>query len=161
MNTLALPFIVESLEIMNGTHPDIASIESTYADGWSQTDKRDVTSYIKALTDFIIGIISTYTLLHPLAGIAQRLQDRAVDVVQAYEDVQWVILGMKGLREDIGNAFNIIYLQAERMADKLQVSPTLPRTAKRQQHYRNNVEARTPEEYYRRALAIPMLDIYL
>ena len=45
------------------------------------------------------------------------------------------------------------------MADKLQVSPTLPGTAKRQQHYRNNVEARTPEEYYRRALAIPMLDI--
>ena len=32
MNTLALPFIVESLEIMNFTHPDIASIESTYAD---------------------------------------------------------------------------------------------------------------------------------
>ena len=47
-----------------------------------------------------------YTLLYPLAGITQRLQGRAVDVVQAYQDVQSVILGMKGLREDI-------YLQAE------------------------------------------------
>ena len=107
---LALPFIVESLEIMNGTHPDIASIESTYADGWSQTDKRDLTSYIKALTDFefIIGIISMYTLLPPLAGITQRLQGRAVDVAQAYQDVQTVILGMKGLREDIENVSNRI-----------------------------------------------------
>ena len=91
---------------MNFTHTDIASIESTYADGWSQTDKRDVTSYIKALTnfEFIIGIISMYTLL---------LQGRAVDVAQAYQDVQSVILGMKGLREDIENVFNRIYLQAE------------------------------------------------
>ena len=58
---------------------------------------------------------------------------------------------MKTLRESVEGEFSIVYQQAERMAGKFGVTPSIPRTAARQLN-RNNVPALTPEEYFLRAL---------
>ena len=41
--------------------------------------------------EFIISLIRLYRLLHPLAGITNRLQGRGVDIIEAYDDVSSVI----------------------------------------------------------------------
>ena len=159
---LAIPFIVEALEIMNGTHRGKESFESVYKDGWDSKAKKEATSFLNAVTkfEFLIGLVSLYRLLHPLVGITQKLQGRSIDVVNAYKEVDGCIKDMEHVRENIDAEFKVIYQQAERMAAKVNVDPTIPRSAARQMH-RNNVPADNPEEYYRRALAIPLIDKFV
>ena len=64
------------------------------------------------------------------------------------------------MRQTIGEEFNKIYKQAERFAEKLHVEPIIPRSAVRQMH-RKNVPVKNPEEYYRRALVIPLVDRFI
>ena len=101
-----------------------------------------------------MGIISLYRLLHQVAPITQKLQGRTVDVIAAVNDVKDCI------DEIVEGEFSIIYQQAERMAAKFGVTPSIPRTAARQLD-RNNVPALTPEDYFRRALAVPLLDTFV
>ena len=49
------------------------------------------------------------------------------------------------------------YQQFEHMADRIGAVPANPRTAARKIH-RNNLPATKPNNYYQRALAIPLLD---
>ena len=60
------------------------------------------------------------------------------------------------LHETIEDEFATIYKQAERTAAKLEVTPALPQTAMKQQHW-NNVLPENPEEYYKQTIAIPFI----
>ena len=42
---LAIPHMVEALQIMIGTHPDVATFLETYSTGWDTGTKRDATAY--------------------------------------------------------------------------------------------------------------------
>ena len=64
------------------------------------------------------------------------------------------------MRQTIDEEFHKIYQQTERLAEKLHVEPTIPRSAVRQMH-RNNVPAENPEVYHRRALAILLVDRFI
>ena len=46
------------------------------------------------------------------------------------------------------------------MVEKLHIVPTIPRSVVKQMH-RNNISAENPEEYYQRALAIPLVDRFI
>ena len=61
------------------------------------------------------------------------------------------------MRENVDQESDVISKQAVRMADQLNVEPNIPRVAKKQ-IYRDNVPANSPEEYYKRALVIPIVD---
>ena len=67
---------------------------------------------------------------------------------------------MQHMRQTIAEEFHKMYKQTERLAEKLHVEPTIPRSAVRQMHL-NNVPAENPEEYFRRALAIPLVDRFI
>ena len=56
---LAMPYIMEALEVMNGTHADINELDETYLKGWSAKDKQEASSHLHALPNFnfIIGLI--------------------------------------------------------------------------------------------------------
>ena len=155
----AIPFIVEVVEVINGAHSERNDFNNIYTDGWDPKTKQDATSYLHAVTkfEFIIGLVSLHRLLHPLVAITQTLQGSSMDVVKAYNHVQSSIDDMKLLRENMDDEFKIIYQQSERMAAKLTVEPAIPRTIARQMH-RNNVPAENPEEYYRRVIAVPLID---
>ena len=51
-------------------------------------------------------------LLHPLASITKRLQGCGVDIIEAYDDVSSVIKDIKNTRENIDEAFSVIFEQA-------------------------------------------------
>ena len=86
---IAIPFMVETFEIMNGTYPKNNDFDSFYKDGWDSETKEDATSYLNAITkfEFLIGLVSLYRLLHPLVGITQNLQGRSIDIIKAYNEV--------------------------------------------------------------------------
>ena len=83
---LALPFIVEALETINGTHAEMGSFALKYTEGWDYIAKREPTSILNAVTsfEFIISRIALYRLLHPLAGINNHLQVCSVNFIEAY-----------------------------------------------------------------------------
>ena len=60
---LALSFIEEVLEIINGTYPSINTFDEIVTKGWDSNSKKEATAYI------IVGITSLYRLLHPVASI--------------------------------------------------------------------------------------------
>ena len=159
---LAILFIVEAFEVINGTHPERNDFTNIYTDGWDPKTKEDVASYLHAVTkfEFIIGLVYLYRLLHLLVGISQTLQGSSIDVVKAYNHVQSSIDDMKLLRENMDDEFKIIYQQSERMATKLSVEPVIPRTVARRMH-RNNGPAENPEEYYRRVITGPLIDRFI
>jgi len=156
---LALPYLVECFDIISGTHPDMDEFDKEYTKGWDSQSKKDATAYAKAVTDFgfIVGLVSLYYLLHPLHGVTVYLQGRTIDIVKAYQLIDETVSDIKATRNNVEQEFKKIFEQAERIAEKLNVDPSLPRIAKRQVH-RQNQPANTPEEYYRRTVAIPVLD---
>ena len=154
--------MVETFEIMNRNYPKNNDFGSVYKDGWDSKTKEDATSYLNAITkfEFLIGLVSLYRLLHMLVGITQNLQGRSIDIIKAYNEVEGCIQDMQHMRQTIDEEFHKIYKQTERLAEKLHVEPTIPRSAVKEMH-RNNVPAENPEEYYRRALAIPLVDLFI
>ena len=67
---------------------------------------------------------------------------------------------MQTVQDKIEEEFLVIYRKVERIAISLDVSPSVPRTVSRQMH-RSNIPANTPEGYYRKVLAISVLDTFI
>ena len=107
--------------------------------------------------DFIIVFMSIYQYLSHLSGITFKLQNSALDIVEAYGMIE----GIRGLykleRQNIDNNFQVIYDHSCRMAEKVGSSVSMPRIAARQQH-RSNISSDTPLDYYKKNVAIPFLD---
>ena len=64
------------------------------------------------------------------------------------------------LRENVDQESDVIFKQAVRMADQLNVEPNVPRIVKKQ-IYRDNVTGNLPEGYYEPALVIPIVDTFI
>ena len=90
---LALPFIVETFEVINGTHTELDEFEEMYIKRWDAKSKVEATQFLNSLTkfEFVNGMITLYRLLHPVAGMMQKLQGRTVDVIDAYQNVNTCI----------------------------------------------------------------------
>ena len=133
---LAIPFIVEAFEVINCTHPELQALPKERTTGWDAHVKRKATSFLNALTkfEFIVDIIVLYRFLHPVAGLTNKLQGRSIDIIEAYESANRCIEDMKYAPENIDNEFDQIFKQAERMAIKLDVQPSLPCRVARQMH---------------------------
>lgn len=86
---LAFAYIVESLKVINGTHPNQQDLEQIYATGWDTQSRKDATSYLKDICDFpfIISLVSLYTLFHPVHAKTVRLQGSALNIVKAHEEI--------------------------------------------------------------------------
>ena len=108
--------------------------------------------------DFVIGVVSLYSLLHLFSGITIKLQGRTKGILKAYEDVENLTSEKKSMRSDIDNVFNGIYAQPCRLAEKIGVFPTKLRVSEVKSIYRPNTPAENIEEYFRKNLGIPLLD---
>ena len=76
--------------------------------------------------EFVISLIGLYRLLNPLAGITNSLQERGVDIIEAYDDVSSVINDTKSTRKNIDKEFSVIFEQAERVAAKVGTQTLCP-----------------------------------
>ena len=89
--------------------------------------------------------------------ITMCLQGKTVDLIKAFRDNEAIKQDYKALRAGVNDEFQSIYEQGERLCRQVGAEPCMPRTAQRQS-YRDNTPADTIQEYYRRTLAIPLLD---
>ena len=95
--------------------------------------------------------------MHSFTGITKTLQRRSTDVVKAFNEVESVVNDLGAVRSNIDSEFDTTYNQAMRMAERMNVTPSTPRMIQRKMH-RDNNEAANPKEYYKRVIAIPILD---
>ena len=105
-------------------------------------------------------MITLYRLLHPVARITQESQGRTTDVIDSYQNVNICIEDIQLLRENVDQESDVIFKQAVRMADQLNVEPNISRVAQKKIYW-DNVPANSPEEYYKRALVIPIVDTFI
>ena len=119
---------------------------------WSVVSYREV-PFIAAFT--VVSELLSYTV-----GLTIGLQKRAKDIMQAYKEVQTVRNTLESVWSAIDVKHREWFEKAREMAALVNVQPATPRTCVRQQH-RDSHEADSPEEYFRRIVTIPMLDILL
>ena len=137
------------MEVRNRTHPEI------HADEWDLKARKDATSFIKTLTDFpsIVGLITLYSFIHPLASVTYRTDGRSVNIAKAYEEIATVKQTCIGIHENVETIFPTIYLQATHFAAHLLVKPTMPR---QKQPYKGGLRKRCSENMQQIYMTTPM-----
>ena len=114
--------------------------------------------YVSCTTfQFIITIIITCNVLNCTLEATRKLQRREIDIVKGYAEIERIVATVVSTREKINEKHREWYEEAERFADSVNTSPSMPRTCLRQL-LRDNQPADTPEDYYRRTVSIPFLD---
>ena len=150
--------MVKALEVIAlGLHKDVYSNEVT--SGWKGKYRADASGLLTGLEqfEFIITLLTVYQYLSYLEGITIKLQSTSLDIAHAFRLVEEVKDVYQSLRETVANDFTKIYDQAVRMADKVDVQPAKPRTA-RWMRNRANAPAESVQGHFLRNVAIPFLD---
>ncbi|XP_035660282.1 52 kDa repressor of the inhibitor of the protein kinase-like [Branchiostoma floridae] len=90
-------------------------------------------------------------------SLSTLLQGSTMDIIKAYEQVDLVRKELRSIRERADEEFHQVYLSASEMAQRLGQDMEVPRRCRRQTQ-RCNVEADTPEVYFRRSIFVPFVD---
>lgn len=139
--------VVNTLEAIR-TEPDWNADSTTKANG-----------LLAAITQFqfIATSIITAKLLKHLEGITVKLQQRAQDLSYAYDMVKLVTSTLQEIRTDLDRHHHTWWPACVDMASSVSVEPAMHRCCRSQVH-RSNPPANSPEEYFRKTVAIPFLD---
>ena len=86
-----------------------------------------------------------------------HLLESTLGVVQAYNSVQNVIETLEDVKEKVSDYHAKWYKSAVELAEKINVTPKIPRIAASMRHH-SNIPAENEEIYFRRNLTIPVLD---
>ena len=119
-------------------------------------DTRVKAEGLKAALSFfqtIVVFMTTKSVLDDVRPLTVKLQRRDQDVAKAYK----LIDEMKDTWKNIDMKFKSWYEEALKLAASVGVTETVPRRTS-YQRYRNNTPSQLPIDYYRRAVAIPLLD---
>ena len=105
---------------------------------------------------FIITLLTAMKCLSILKPLSVKLQKRDLDVYEAYT-ISNVTDDLQDIRENIEDIWTEWFDLAVTTAANVGVVFSILRRTNQQQH-RDNVPAQTPSDYYKRAVAIPLLD---
>lgn len=151
-------FIVKALEVIAlGLHKEAYSDDVTT--GWEGKYTAEASGLLTGLEqfEFIITFLTMYQYLSHLEGITVKLQSTSLDIIHAFHLVEEIKGVYQSLRKTVTDDFTKIYDQAVRMADKVDVQPTRPRTAGWMKN-RANAPAEGVQEHFLRNVAIPFLN---
>lgn len=154
----AFVFVIKALEVIaHGLHKDVYSHDVTTC--WEGKNRTDASGLLAGLEqfEFIITFLTVYQYLSHLEGITVKLQSTSLEIVQAFHMIEDLKKLYRHLRESVEIDFSKIYDQAIRIADKVDVQPSKPRSTVRMKN-RANAPSETVEQYFRRNMAIPFLD---
>ena len=137
----------------------ITQCDPAYDDmNWDSKTVVTANGLLKMYTTFqlMVSFVTTMNVMAIIKPISIKLQRRSNDIVNAYQEVASVIDELSTVRgsEEMLHEW---YMQAEAVGAEVQVVPVTPRTTARQAH-RENVAYSSTEDYYRRALVLPLLD---
>ncbi|XP_052268766.1 52 kDa repressor of the inhibitor of the protein kinase-like [Dreissena polymorpha] len=125
------------------------------------TTSAEISGFLMAITgfQFIAVLVSVTRCLSYIKPLTVALQGRSVDVVKAMSQVSVVQQALQEVRDNIDTYHNTWFQEVSTIADNLGVQPSQPRLCGRQTK-RDNIEAATPELYYKRNLTIPFVDTF-
>ena len=112
-----------------------------------------------ALSSFktIAVFITTKNVLDSVKALAAKLQERNQDIAEAYATVSQSIEEIQTMRNNIDTVFGAWYVEVATLATDLEVEESVPRKVGMQRN-RSNHPSDTPIEFYKRSVAIPLLD---
>lgn len=110
--------------------------------------------------NFLVPIYVSNKLLSFTYNLSEYLQTKDIDLVNAIESVSEVSKKLQDMRENSNVKFHEIYEGVKSISVLLNVNETMPRICVRQK-IRNNMPFKDIEEFYRRTLFIPYLDVLL
>lgn len=132
----------------------------TEISGWKDSESaKKAAMYINSVTstDFIFSCVCLIDILKITLPLSKLLQKQCLDLPKASCTVQDTVTCLQEKRNTCDEHFKDIYLEAKATAEKLEVDLKKPRVVKKQSH-RENHEATSVMEYYRRSMYIPLLD---
>lgn len=141
-----LPAIIETMEKIKSVDKSPVAISDT------QSLENNITSF-----QFLVSLLVTMRCIGYLKQISTSLQGRAFDVVSALESVNLVKEALQDVRDNMDEFHAKWYSEILKLADELDVTPSKPRTCGRQTK-RSNVPCESTEDYYKKTIAIPLLD---
>ena len=122
------------MEVMTGTAASHkVTCDDAFTSDWDTKSKADAASLMASLTsfDFIVSFLVVYQMLSHMSAITVKLQRSTIDILEAYANVDELVNLYKSQRDDIESVFSRIYNQCCRLAEKLDVQPSMPRSAAR------------------------------
>ena len=154
---------LDALESFLALHPMLVVCFNAILDegpqAWSRDSITDANGLLTAITntDFIAALVIVNKCLHYVRGITSSLQAEAKDLIAAMHNVSSVTTTLAEVRRNVDNYHGEWFEVVKSVCEAVHVTPSLPRLCGRQTQ-RNNVQADTPVQYYRRALTVPILD---
>ena len=126
---------------------------------WDIDTKNKASGLANAISSFsfIITLLTAMECLSVLKPLSVKLRKRDLDVYEAYTHSNKVTDDLQDIRDNIEDIWTEWFDLAVTTAASVGVAPSIPRGTNQQQH-RDNVPAQTPSDYYKRAVAIPLLD---
>ncbi|XP_078585777.1 52 kDa repressor of the inhibitor of the protein kinase-like [Branchiostoma floridae x Branchiostoma japonicum] len=127
--------------------------------GWDAKARTEAGGLLSQLNKpaFLCAFRSTLFVFGFTKSLSCNLQGSTMDVITAHGQVDRVLQEMRKVREKAEEEFQKVFQAACQMADKTGHKIEVPRRCRRQT-LRSNVEADTPEAYFRRSVFIPFVD---
>lgn len=127
--------------------------------GWSPDSLTDASTLLLAIstTEFLSALVVTSSSLGYLMALTKSLQSEAKDIILAVSEVNNIVDVLKDLRENVDENHDRWFAEVATLCTCIGTEPSLPRLCGRQTQ-RSNIPSRTPNEYYKRTITIPLLD---
>ena len=157
-NFMALiPAAVMTADVI--VHPHLYETLSFENWSWDKDTKEKANGLASSARRFenIVSFVVQKNSLHPLKGIAAKLQKRDLDIYEAYQRVDETISCLQSYRTNVDEFHSRCYAEVKQVAEEISSVEERPRTVRSQQH-RANVPAESTEEYFKRSITIPFLD---
>ncbi len=148
------PFLIEICEVIIYGNSEFES----YNDGWNAEDKKNSLAHLKALEsfEFAYSLVTIFRSLLYVKSAVISLQGPSNDLISGISKVKECCKDLQE-RENIEQYTLRIFQHSSRLANKSQISISMPRITQRQQH-RFNPRSSSVEEYFKQTIAIPFLD---
>ena len=127
---------------------------------WSAESVADAKSLLSAITwsELLAALIITNRIFSCTVNITRSLKSQSRDIVDAISSIDVLCDTLQSVRDDVDTYHCRWMDETKKMCEDIGVELCIPRLGGRQQH-RDNVPAGTPDEYYKRNLTIPLLDL--
>ena len=140
-------------------YPELLSLSDGGSWNWDKDTAVKAQGLKAALTSFetIATFVITKTVLDEVKSLSVKLQKRDQDIYEALSMVSSITTRIHTIRQAIDTTFPSWYSEIMKLANDVGAAETVPRKTRIQQH-RNNTPSTSPEEHYKRTIAIPLLD---
>ena len=130
------------------------------------TINRDTRTKVQALLthisnfNFIVFVVMTRKVFDFTHSVTALLQAKSNDIINGFELIGSLIDLMSNIRVNIDKYHDEWYSETCKLAQKINVNESVPRTCARQTA-RENFPAESPSHYYKLSLSIPLIDTVL